>query len=118
MANREALKRYIRDRHILFPLIGGVITALGALAVVIVKFYAVHDKIIMHVAMGGEVDLVGARTEVFMSIAGFAAIFLFNLAVSYALYLRERFLSYVMLYAGVWVSFLGLFFAWSLARLN
>jgi hypothetical protein len=118
MINREAIKRYAKDRYVSIPLIVGALAALGALAIAIVKFYGMHDKIILHVTMSREVDLVGARKEVFMSIGGYMALFLFNSLISYALYLRERFLSYIVLYAGAWISLLGFFFAWSLARLN
>ncbi len=116
--NKNVLKKYIRDPHIWIPLAIGIVALVIGGIDAYIHFFTVRDKIIFHLNVNREIDMVGARKELFFALSGFLCLGIINALLSYALYVRERVLSYVIAYADAFVMIIGLLFIFFVVGLN
>ena len=116
--NRSVLKKYIRDPHIWIPLAIGVVALVIGGIDAYVHFFTIRDKIVFHLNVNREIDMVGSRKELFFALSGFLCLGIINGILSYALYVRERVLSYVVAYADAFIMIIGLFFIFFVVGLN
>ncbi len=116
--NRIAVRTYIHDPHVWMPLVVSVTLLAAALIDAYIHFFGIRDKIIFHLNFNREIDVLGTRKELFLALAGFALLGVMNVLLSYVLYVREKMLSYLTVYANAFIMLLGLLFVFFVAGIN
>lgn len=101
-------KRFIKDKYIFGALVAGVVLWAIGFGIAYVNLFPLEKNLILHLNLQREVDAVGTTGDVLWIILGVALMFIIDQAIALALYFRERILSYVISYAGVFVVILGM----------
>lgn len=114
----EHLKSFFKDRQITIPFISGIVFWIIILIVFFFKIYPLGDNIIIHLNLNNEVDAFGTGLGIISLAVVFLAAFFIDYLISYALYHKERILSYALSYLGVWMMFLGLVFIYVVSTFN
>jgi len=111
-------KNFLKDLKILSALISGVILWLVAFSLVYVELFPMEEVIIGRLNIRGEIDaLIDVQSIGFIA-GGLAIVFGLNTLLSMFFYIRERALSYFIVWASVWVMALGALMMYALTVMN
>lgn len=114
----DRLKQMLKDVHVLTPVVVSGVIILFSFIGAYAEFFGITEKIIMHLNFKKEIDVLGARKEIFGVLVGFSIFGIGNFGLCYALYWRERLLSYFVSYGTLFISCISLWYIYTLAHLN
>jgi hypothetical protein len=102
------IKKFIKDKWIFGALVAGVVLWAITFGIAYVQVFPMEKNLILRVNFSREVDAVGSPTDVAWLVVGLAFLFVIDQIISLALYFREKILSYIVSYAGLFMVILGL----------
>lgn len=117
-ALRGAIKGFLKDTRVLIPLLIGGVLWLASFSIAYIQIFPIDATIIGHLNARGEIDAIIDAQSVMFIIIELALLLGVNTLLSFVLYVRERVLSYVLLYASVWVMALGTLMIYALTVMN
>lgn len=118
IAQGERIKKFFRDKRISVPLGVAALIVIIAFSSFYINFLDSEGNLILHFNYRGEVDIIGSRYDVGVLVGIMALITLVNIMLSYALYAREQFLSYVISFATAWIILMGSVVIFAVASFN
>lgn len=112
------IKQFIGDKYILIGILCWVALCAFSIGFAVSLLSTESESYIMHVNYRNEIDIVGNRHDVVMIIAIYVFIAIMDGIIAYALYMRERLLSYCVIYGMVLIMASGLWVMYVLSLLN
>jgi hypothetical protein len=101
-------KQFLKDRYIFGAIVAGVVIWAIAFGIAYVNLFPLGKNLILRLNFQKEVDAIGTTGDVMWILAGVAILFVIDQGIALALYHREKILSYVISYSGLFISFLGM----------
>jgi magnesium-transporting ATPase (P-type) len=102
------IKRFLKDKYIFGAIVAGIVLWVIAFGIAYVQIFPLEKNLILHINFQREVDAVGVAGDVIWLTVGLAVLFAIDQIISLALYFREKILSYIISYSGLFVMILGL----------
>lgn len=112
------IKKYLKDINSQISIGGGIFFIIFSLYVFFSNFKFSDQNLILHFNLRSEIDFVGSGGEIFFFLILFFVLFLINQFISFFLYFREKFLSYIINYFSLWLIALAFFSILYISSLN
>lgn len=116
--NYKRLSNFFFDWHVIIPTSAAGLLLLSSWIYAVSLFSAIPDKIILHVNIYREIDVLGTRGEVYGALLTWCVFFVLDICIAYALYARKPMWARVFLYGLIPITATALMFVRSLAVLN
>lgn len=112
------LTTFIKNPHAYIPLLAVCMLFVIALFIGITELGGMQNRLVLHEDIQGQIDLTGSVGEIFSAVGIAFILCVMNALLAKSAYSRERLLSYMLLYANIWIAVLALIFMVSVANLN